>query len=260
MKLEAKSITVIAGETKIVSDAALQIGEGEFVGLIGPNGAGKSTLLRAMVGVRPRNAGEVMLDGRPFESFTPRERARRIAFLPQERRVEWRLPVRDVVMLGRYPHHAGFGGPTTADRVAVEQAIAAVDVTGLEDRPAAVLSAGEKARVLLARALAVEAPILIADEPIAALDPYHQLHVMEILRDQARAGRAVLVVLHDLMLASRFMDRLALMSDGKIVAEGTPADVLSDSRLRDVYRVDAIRGVEAGAAWLSPWSRASERA
>jgi iron complex transport system ATP-binding protein len=121
-----------------------------------------------------------------------------------------------------------------------------------------VLSAGEKARVLLARALAVEAPILIADEPIAALDPYHQLHVMEILRGQAKAGRAVLVVLHDLMLASRFMDRLALMSEGRIVADGKPADVLSDERLKVVYRVDAIRGVEAGAAWLSPWSRTGE--
>jgi iron complex transport system ATP-binding protein len=258
MRLEARGVTVTAGEKTIVSGATLAIGEGEFVGLVGPNGAGKSTLLRAMVGVRPRDAGDVLLDGRAFETFSPRERAKRIAYLPQERRVEWRLPVRDVVMLGRYPHHAGFGGATTIDREAVARSIAAVDAAGLEDRPATVLSAGEKARVLLARALAVEAPILIADEPIAALDPYHQLHVMEILRGQAKAGRAVLVVLHDLMLASRFMNRLALMSEGRIVAEGKPADVLSDERLKAVYRVDAIRGVEAGAAWLSPWSRTDE--
>jgi iron complex transport system ATP-binding protein len=258
MKLEAKGIVVTAGQKRIVDGADLTIGEGQFLGLIGPNGAGKSTLLRAIVGVQPREAGEVSLDGRPAEEYPPRERAKRVAFLPQERRVEWRVPARDVVMLGRYPHHAGFGGPTAADRDAVERSIESVDAHGLEDRPAAVLSAGEKARILLARALAVEAPILIADEPIAALDPYHQLHVMEILRGQARAGRAVLVVLHDLMLASRFMDRLALMSDGKIIADGKPEDVLSDERLRTVYRIDAIRGVQAGAAWLSPWARTGD--
>jgi iron complex transport system ATP-binding protein len=256
MRLEAIGIVVAAGAKRIVDGADLTLSEGQFVGLVGPNGAGKSTLLRAIVGVQTREAGDVMLDGRPSHEFSPRERAKRLAFLPQERRVEWRLPARDVVMLGRYPHHAGFGGPTAVDRKAVEQAVTAVDAQGLEDRSAAVLSAGEKARVLLARALAVEAPILIADEPIAALDPYHQLHVMEILREQARAGRAVLVVLHDLMLASRFMDRLALMSHGKIIADGKPGDVLSDEHLRTVYRVDAIRGVEAGAAWLSPWARA----
>lgn len=257
MKLEASGIVVAAGSKRIVDGAALAIGDGEFVGLIGPNGAGKSTLLRAIVGVQPREAGTVTVEGRPSHDFSPRERARRLAFLPQERRVEWRLPARDVVMLGRYPHHAGFGGPTAADRDAVSRAMAAVDAQGLEDRPATVLSAGEKARILLARALAVEAPILIADEPIAALDPYHQLHVMEILRAQARAGRSVLVVLHDLMLASRYMDRLALMSDGRIVANGRPEDVLTDDRLGAVYRVRAIRGVEAGASWLSPWARAN---
>lgn len=255
MRLEAKGIVVTAGAKRIVDDADLMLKAGEFVGLVGPNGAGKSTLLRAIVGVQARDSGDVSLDGKPAHAYSPRERGKLLAFLPQERRVEWRLPARDVVMLGRYPHHAGFGGPTAQDRKAVEAAIAAADATGLEERPAAVLSAGEKARILLARALAVEAPILIADEPIAALDPYHQLHVMEILQQQARAGRSVLVVLHDLMLASRFMDRLALMADGRIVADGPPADVLSDDRLRQVYRVNAIRGIEAGAAWLSPWAR-----
>jgi iron complex transport system ATP-binding protein len=258
MSLQAKGIFVAAGDKRIVDGADLSLTAGEFVGLVGPNGAGKSTLLRAIVGVQARQGGDVKLNGKPSHTYSPRDRGRLLAFLPQERRVEWRLPARDVVMLGRYPHHAGFGGPTAQDRESVAQAIAAVDAQGLEARPAAVLSAGEKARILLARALAVEAPILIADEPIAALDPYHQLHVMEILQGQARAGRSVLVVLHDLMLASRFMDRVALMSEGRIVADGRPADVLSDDRLRQVYRVHAIRGVEAGAAWLSPWKRAGK--
>jgi iron complex transport system ATP-binding protein len=158
-------------------------------------------------------------------------------------------------MLGRYPHHAGFGGSTAIDREAVARSIAAVDAAGLEDRPAAVLSAGEKARVLLARALAVEAPILIADEPIAALDPYHQLHVMEILRERARAGGGVLAVIHDLALASRFMDRLVLMDSGRLAAEGPPAHVLTPDLLARVYRIDAATGVQDGRPWLLPWSR-----
>lgn len=258
MKLQAKGIVVVAGTKRIVDAADLDLNAGEFVGLVGPNGAGKSTLLRAIVGTQPRQAGDVTLDGRPSQDFSPRERAQRVAFLPQERRVEWRLSAREVVMLGRYPHHAGFGGPTARDREAVARAMTAVAAQGLEARPATVLSAGEKARILLARALAVESPILIADEPIAALDPYHQLHVMEILQEQARSGRSVLVVLHDLMLASRFMDRVALMFEGRIVANGRPMDVLSDDRLRTLYRVRVIRGVEAGSAWLSPWARASD--
>ena len=152
-----------------------------------------------------------------------RDRARAVAFLPQDRRVEWRLTARDVVMLGRYPHQAGFGGATPADRDAVARAIAAVEGEALLDRPVAVLSGGERTRILLARALAVEAPILLADEPIAALDPYHQLHVMEILRERSRAGAGVLAVIHDLALAGldgfarsvHFADHLG--DDGQLV-------------------------------------------
>jgi iron complex transport system ATP-binding protein len=256
VKLEVRNITVRAGEVTLVSGASFTLEGGEFVGLIGPNGAGKSTLLRAVVGVRPRDGGDILLEGRPVSDYSPMERARCLGYLPQERRVEWRLPARDVVMLGRYPHRPGFGGPTDEDRQAVSVAIVRVDAAEVQDRPAAVLSAGEKARILLARALAVRAPILLADEPISALDPYHQLHVMETLRDEARTGHAVLVVLHDLMLASRLMDRLILMSAGSIVADGKPAEVLSDERLRSVYRVSALRGERDGSPWLAPWSRA----
>jgi iron complex transport system ATP-binding protein len=255
MKLDAIGVTVRVGDATLVSNASLAVGAGEFVGLIGPNGAGKSTLLRAIVGIRPRDDGAVTLDGRMLGDIPARERARKLAFLPQERRVEWRLRVRDLVMLGRYPHHSGIGGASAADTAAVAKAMAEVDAVGLEDRIAATLSAGEKARVLLARALAVEAPVLIADEPIAALDPYHQLHVMEILQAQAKAGAAVLVVLHDLSLAARFMDRLVLMSKGEIVADGAPADVLSDARLSAVYRVEVLRNAHARRQWMLPWAR-----
>ena len=237
MKLEARNVTVTARGRAIVNDAGLSLAPGELVGLIGPNGAGKSTLLRSLLGISPRDAGSVTLDGQDFGAMPAPARARAIAFLPQDRRVEWRLTAHDVVMLGRYPHQAGFGGPTPADREAVARAISAVEGEALLDRPISVLSGGERTRILLARALAVEAPLLLADEPIAALDPYHQLHVMEILQARARSGAGVLAVIHDLTLASRFMDRLILMNAGRIIANGPPTAVLSPQNLAQTYRI-----------------------
>jgi len=237
MKLEATGITVTTRGRTIVDGAGLSLAPGELVGLIGPNGAGKSTLLRALLGITPRDAGTVTLNGAELGAMPAQARARAIAFLPQDRRVEWRLTSRDVVMLGRYPHQAGFGGSTQADRDAVSRAIAAVEGEALLDRPVSVLSGGERTRILLARALAVEAPLLLADEPIAALDPYHQLHVMEILQARARSGMGVLAVIHDLALAARFMDRLVLMNAGQILANGTPAAVLTPENLAAAYRI-----------------------
>lgn len=249
MKLEARSVSVAIRDRDIVSNVSLSLPTGELVGLIGPNGAGKSTLLKAMLGIRERTSGDILLDGQDFLAMPGKVRARAVAFLPQERRVEWRLPSHDVVMLGRYPHQSGFGGPTPADRAAVDRALAAVDGRELGDRSVAVLSGGERTRILLARALAVEAPLLLVDEPIAALDPYHQLHVMEILRERTRAGSGVLAVIHDLPLAMRFMDRLVLMDRGCIVADGKPADVLTPERLAAVYRIEALQPHGL------PWSR-----
>ncbi len=237
MKLEARTITALANGKPIVNAASLSVASGELVGLIGPNGAGKSTLLKAMLGLRPKASGDVLLDGQDFLAMPSATRACAVAFLPQDRRVEWRLPARDIVMLGRYPHRARFGAPSPEDRAAVARALDAVDGHSFIDRPVSVLSGGERTRILLARALAVEAPILLADEPIAALDPYHQLHVMEILRDRAHAGAAVLAVIHDLALAARFMDRLVLMHEGSIAAEGRPADVLTPDTLARIYRI-----------------------
>jgi iron complex transport system ATP-binding protein len=258
MKLDARSITITINGRRIVDGASLSVASGEMIGLIGPNGAGKSTLLRAILGIRDKDAGSVMLDGADLMSIPARERARRIAFLPQERRVEWRLTARDVVALGRYPHEAGFGGISPEGRAAVDRAIAAVDGAHLLDRPVAVLSGGERTRILLARALAVEAPILLVDEPILALDPYHQLHVMEILKERARTGVGVLAVIHDLAFAARFMDRIVLMHEGAVVGDGLPENILSAERLKQVYRIDALRGEQGGSQWLLPWSRTDD--
>ena len=244
MKLEARSIRVHASGKPIVNTASLSVSSGELVGLIGPNGAGKSTLLKAMLGLRPKISGDILLDGEDFLAQPAHLRARRLAYLPQDRRVEWRLPAADIVMLGRYPHRARFGAPTPEDRAAVARALDAVDGHAFLDRPINLLSGGERTRILLARALAVEAPILLADEPIAALDPYHQLHVMEVLRARAHAGAAVLAVIHDLALAARFTDRIVLMHEGAIAAKGRPGDVLTAANLARIYRIqpDAALG------------------
>jgi iron complex transport system ATP-binding protein len=255
VKLMARGIGVAIGGRPIVESASIDVSPGELVGLIGPNGAGKSTLLRVLAGVQPRTTGSVKLGEDRVDALPAAERARRIAYLPQERRVEWRLSVYDVVMLGRFPHERGYGGPAPASRRAVERALASVEAGGLEDRVVSTLSGGELARVLLARALAVEAPILLVDEPIDALDPYHQLHVMEILQAEARRGAAVLAVLHDLTLASRFMDRLVLMSEGEIVAEGPPQSVLTVETLAAVYSITTVRGGEPGDRFVIPWTR-----
>ncbi len=253
--LRARDITVQAGDRPIVSRASFALGGGEFVGLIGPNGAGKSTLLRAILGLQEREQGAVELDDRSFAEIPPKVRARKVAFLPQEHRVEWRLTGHDVVMLGRYPHQVGLGQASEADHEAVARALDAVGMRDAAERAVADLSGGERARILLARALAVESEILLVDEPIAALDPYQQLHLMEVLRARAHAGAGVLAVMHDLTLAVRFMDRLILMSNGEIVADGPPMTVLSPERLRDVYQVSALSGDVDGVNWVLPWAR-----
>lgn len=256
MTLQARDITVAIDGCEIVNSVSLDVAPGDCVGLIGPNGAGKSTLLRAMLGLRPRAGGGLTLDGEDIAVLRPRQRARRISYLPQTRQVDWALSARDVVALGRYPHAGHFGRPTPDCAGAIDAALGEVEAAALAGRPFSVLSGGEKARILLARALAVGAPYLLADEPIAGLDPYHQLHVMEILQARATAGQGVLVVMHDLALAARFMDRLVLMHGGEVISEGAPQSVLTPENLRKTYGISAISGEENGARWLVPWARA----
>lgn len=254
MRLEARRLTVRIAGCAIVHDASLAVAPGEFVGLLGPNGAGKSTLVRALAGV-VAHEGEVLLDRAPARRLPPRVRARALAYLPQDRRVEWGITVRDVVALGRHPFQGRFARLTAADEHAIDTAIDEVGARGIATRSARVLSGGETARVLLARALAVGAPLLLADEPIAALDPFHQLQVMEILRARADAGTGVLAVLHDLTLAARFLDRVIVMRGGEIVRDGPPGTVLDRALLEQVYGVTPLIGEHEGSRWLVPWRR-----
>jgi iron complex transport system ATP-binding protein len=238
-KLRADDVVVRLGGALVVDAAALDLRAGELTVLIGPNGAGKTTLMRALAGLVPAE-GRIELDGTPLSALTVRERARRIAYLPQGHVFHWPMPVAAVVALGRYAYADAFSTLTDADRRAVGKALAATGTGGFANRPVTTLSGGERARVALARALACEAPILLADEPTMSLDPRHQLVVMELLARAAHDGGAVLAIGHDLALAARFADRIVIMDRGRLVADGAPRAVLTAERIAAVFGVEAI--------------------
>jgi iron complex transport system ATP-binding protein len=239
VKLHAAGVVVRLGGALIVDGAALDLHSGELVVLIGPNGAGKTTLMRALAGLVPAE-GRIDIDGTSLVTLTVRERARRIAYLPQGHVVHWPMPVADVVALGRYPYADALSTFSEADRQAVKKAMAATGTEAFAERAVTTLSGGERARVALARALAGEAPILLADEPTVSLDPRHQLVVMELLRQAAHDGSAVLAIGHDLALAARFADRIVIMERGRLVADGKPREVLTVERIASVFGVEAM--------------------
>jgi len=243
-------VAVTLGARWVIKDISADLGGG-VIGLIGPNGAGKSTLVRAIAGLIP-SAGAVLVDGAPVTALPLRRRARRIAYLPQGQSVHWPLTVERLVALGRLPHLAPFARPAEGDKQAIERALARTDLLGLRDRAIDELSGGERARALLARALAVEAPLLLADEPLAALDPAHQIEVMALLREEAARGATVIAVLHDLTLAARWCDRLLLIDRGRLVADGAPRSVLTPERIGSVYGVSAFIGEAAGEPLIVP--------
>lgn len=247
MELIGTDITVTAGQAVLVSDVGFRLRPGELVAILGPNGAGKTTLLRTALGFIKAEAGRVTLGGDDVQSLSPIERARRVAYLPQARPLAWPNIVRDVVALGRYSHGANLGRLSPQDADAVDSAIVACDISHLSQRKTDTLSGGELARVHCARAFAARAPLLLADEPVAALDPRHQYRVMQLIRNYvdhdggAEQGlkRGALIVLHDISLAARNADRLIWMKAGKIIADGPPSTTLSAERLAEVYGVRA---------------------
>ncbi|HTK13699.1 MAG TPA: ABC transporter ATP-binding protein [Xanthobacteraceae bacterium] len=237
--LQAKEVGVRIGSKPIVADAALTLRAGELVVLVGPNGAGKTTLLRALAGLALAS-GDIIVQGTPLHHLAPRARAKIIAYLPQGHVFHWPMEVSAVVGLGRQPYADAFSALSPEDRIAVARAMAATTTEPFVGRAVTSLSGGEQARVALARALATEAPILLADEPTASLDPRHQLMVMDILRATAHRGTGVLAILHDLVLASRYADRVLVMQHGRIVADDSPDAALSLDRLASVFGVEAV--------------------
>lgn len=232
-ELTLRNLTVLRGPCPVVDDVSLRVGPGECVGLIGPNGAGKTTLMRAALGILPYRGRSNLAE------IGPRARAKAAAWLPQQRDIAWPIAVETLVMLGRVPHLAAGQTPRDADRTAVATALAEMGLTGFEARPATALSGGEQARVLIARALAQQTPLLLADEPIAGLDPAHQIGTMSLFADLATRGKGLLVSLHDLSLAARHCTRLLLLHQGRLEADGAPEAVLTPENLARVFGIEA---------------------
>jgi len=227
-----------AGAPEAVAGVSLRLARGEVVGVIGPNAAGKSTLARLCCGLLKPQQGSVSLQGEPLARLSRRERARRVAFLPQHPPHDLSFTAHEVALMGRAPHLGlwSLEGPRDLDRA--RAALREVDALDLGDRPISQLSGGERQRVFLARAFAQEAALLVLDEPTAALDLAHQVLLVNALRRRAREGGGALLVLHDLALAGAACDRLALLDRGRVVAEGTAEKVLRPAVLSPVYGTD----------------------
>jgi len=258
MRLEARDLTVTLSGRKVLDGASLAMEPGQVVGLIGPNGAGKSTLMRALAG-RIDSEGGITIGGRNARTLSQEERAQLLAHLPQGRVVSWSISVENLVALGRLPWR-GFGSRVSErDREVCAEAMDLMDVAHLAKRPATELSGGEQARVLAARAVAQDTPILLADEPVSGLDAAHQIMMMAAIRKLAARDRAVLVSLHELSLAARWCDRVVMLKEGRIAATGAPAEVLTGHWLREVFGVAAHIAEDAGGLIVSPVALAEKR-
>ncbi|HUP00331.1 MAG TPA: ABC transporter ATP-binding protein [Gemmatimonadota bacterium] len=241
-----------------VSAAALTVGPGEIVALVGPNGAGKSTLLKLLVGALEPDRGRADFRGRRAAGWAKPELARRVGVLPQQEEPAFPLTVRELVAMGRYPHLGPWRRERPSDREAIARALSRCRVADLAHRPFATLSGGERQRVRLARALAQEPEALALDEPTASLDVAHEMELWEILKGEAAVGRAVLLTTHNLNLAARYADRLALLSVGRVAASGSPAAVFTEATIAGAYQwpvriVPLVGpGPDAGAPQIVP--------
>lgn len=236
--LRAEALTVKRGNATLLDGVSVNVEPGELVGVIGPNGAGKSTLLSILAGLERPRQGEVVLDGLAINQFDDNERAQRIGWLEQFAAAHWPVSVEHLVALGRLPFMSGWNRLTDRDHQIVTQAMLATDCHTLAQQRVDTLSGGELTRVMLARVLASEPALILADEPVAALDISHQLQTMQLLREFSSAPKACVVVLHDLTFANHYCDRLYLLDGGRCVAAGTPQEVLTEDNMRNVYGVE----------------------
>jgi iron complex transport system ATP-binding protein len=253
--LGATRLRVQFGERIVLNDVSVRFERGRVTALLGANGAGKTTLLTCLAGLRTPEAGRAHLDDIDVVTLDSRVRACRIGLLPQNGEVHWDIDVATLVGLGRFPHR-GRWGESADDKRAVLRAMAATDITQFATRSARQLSGGERSRVLLARVLAGEPEWLLADEPLASLDPAHQLDVLDQLRAVAARGAGVIAVLHDLSHAARVADDVVLLREGRVIAQGSRDEVLSAERVREAFGIDVHvgRGVD-GERFVVPLRR-----
>ena len=255
--LELRDLTFGYGKDAVLQQLSFSVRRGEFVGIIGPNGSGKSTLLRLMSGHLRAWRGQVLVAGRPAESYGRRELGRLLGVVPQETLVTFPFSVTEMVLFGRTPHVGGFGFDRDADLAAAHRAMQRTDTAHLARRAITELSGGERQRVILARALAQEPALLLLDEPAAFLDIRHEVEMYDLLRDLQREGMTVVSVLHDLNIAALYCDRLLLLHEGRVVRAGTPADVITYATLTEVYgtEVYVARNDITGCLNVLPLSR-----
>jgi iron complex transport system ATP-binding protein len=257
MSVAFEAVSASYGARPVLSGVTARFPRGAVTGIVGPNGAGKTTLIRAALGLMKTSSGSVKVLDKALPQWSREELARSIAYLPQGSDAHWPLQARQLVALGRLPHRAALASLSSVDWIAIDEALVRCDARQFGERRMDQLSAGERARVLFARALATAAPILLADEPAAYLDPAHQLRLMELLREEASRGTAVAVTLHDLALASRHCDQIVVLDRGQVAGQGAPEAALSDAALARVFGISAMHTPDpaGGRAALTPWTR-----
>lgn len=249
MTLIAKNISLNVGEKPLLKGVSLAVKKGKVIGLMGPNGAGKSTLLRVLTGLSTAASGDVLLNDAPLNA---KDSSKHIAYLPDSPPCNWPLTVEQVISLGRIPHQGPLSKLSQVDRQAVRGALAEAALIRLKHRTLSTLSHGERMRVMLARCFATGADFLILDEPLGGLDAKYQLALMQLLKEKARSGCGVLLVLHDFSFAQRFCDEIALMNQSEMVAQDIPDKVLTHASLKEVYGIEAAIGSMHGVPFIIP--------
>ena len=258
MELTIDALSVTLSGRRVLDQVSAVLRPGRVTAILGPNGAGKSTLIKTAAALIAPATGTVRLGDRDVAALDPRERARRIGYLPQNASVHWNVAASEVVALGRVPHRSPFAAPGPHDLEAVTQAMAATETAHLAHRPINQLSGGERARVLLARVLAGEPDWLLADEPLAGLDPRHQLDILDRLQEVARQGRGVVIVLHDLLHAGRVADDVLMLKEGRVLACGGAGEVMTPDNLRTAFEIEvSVRQDASGGLICLPAGRAS---
>ena len=255
MKITTQQLHAVLGNTEILRGIDFEANKGEFVGIIGPNGSGKSTLLRCLYRVLTPSEGAVFLDGKELSSYRVKESAQKLAVVAQHNYYNFEFSVRDVVMMGRAPHKRALDRDTAEDYQIMRQSLKAVGMQEFEERSFSTLSGGEQQRIILARALAQQTPCLILDEPTNLLDIKYQLWLMDIVKN---LDCTVISAVHDLNIAAMYCDRLYAMKQGKVIAQGTPHELLTPDLIRELYEVDAevsIDGKGQLRIFYCPYSR-----
>ncbi len=246
--IEVRSLSVRAGGATLIDGVTLDVAPGTWCTVIGPNGAGKTTLVEAVAGLRRTAGGTVSVDGANVASMSERERAQRVAVVPQHPVIPLGMSVHDYVVLGRTAYHGLLRAPGAADRRAVEEVLERLALTSFAPRDVATLSGGERQRMVLARALAQSTMVMVLDEPITGLDLRHQMAILELLQKEVReCGLTVLATLHDLTLAGQFADRLVLLDRGRVVLDGPSGEVVRSGELAACYGMD-LRVVDVDGA------------